>query len=89
MSDAIAKPAQKAATAAVQRCIVPTCAAAFGIREQIYVCPRCGGPLEIEIPLELLKSIPDLPRTLASARSVARSARPQWRVALPRIAAVR
>jgi threonine synthase len=60
MSDAIAKTAQKAATTAVQRCIVPSCAAQFGILEQIYVCARCGGPLEIEIPLELLKSVPDL-----------------------------
>ena len=60
MSDAIAKTAQKAGTTAVQRCILPACAAQFGIREQIYVCPRCGGPLEIEIPLELLKSVPDL-----------------------------
>jgi threonine synthase len=60
MSDAIAKTAQKAGTTSVQRCIVPGCAAAFGIREQIYVCPRCGGPLEIEIPLELLKAVPDL-----------------------------
>jgi threonine synthase len=60
MSDAIAKTAQKAGTTAVQRCIVPACAAVFGIREQIYVCPRCGGPLEIEIPLELLKAVPDL-----------------------------
>ena len=60
MSDAIAKTAQKAGTTSVQRCIVPACAAAFRIREQIYVCPRCGGPLEIEIPLELLKAVPDL-----------------------------
>jgi threonine synthase len=60
MSDAIAKTAQQAGTTAVQRCILPGCAAQFGIREQIYVCPRCGGPLEIEIPLELLKSVPDL-----------------------------
>lgn len=60
MSDAIAKTAQKAGTAAVQRCIVPGCAAAFGIREQIYVCSRCGGPLEIEIPLAVLKSVPEL-----------------------------
>src|ERR1700722_9115703 len=60
MSDAIAKTAQKSGIAAVQRCIVHGCAAQFGIREQIYVCSRCGGPLEIEIPLELLKSGPDL-----------------------------
>jgi threonine synthase len=60
MSDAIAKTAQKAGTSAVQRCIVPACAATFGIREQIYVCPRCSGPLEIGIPLDLLKSVPDL-----------------------------
>jgi threonine synthase len=60
MSDAIAKTAQKAGTTALQRCILPACAAQFGICEQIYVCQRCGGPLEIEIPLELLKSVPDL-----------------------------
>jgi threonine synthase len=60
MSDAIAKTAQQAGTGAVQRCIVPACAAGFGIREQIYLCPRCGGPLEIEIPLELLQAVPDL-----------------------------
>jgi len=60
MSDAIAKTAHKAGSTAVQRCIVSGCAAAFGIREQIYLCSRCGGPLEIEIPLELLKSVPDL-----------------------------
>jgi threonine synthase len=60
MSDAITKTAQKAGTAAVQRCIVPACAAEFPIREQIYVCSHCGGPLEIEIPLDLLKAAPDL-----------------------------
>jgi threonine synthase len=32
----------------VQRCIAPACGGVFGIRERIYVCPRCGGPLEIE-----------------------------------------
>ncbi len=81
MSDAIAKTAQQARTTAVQRCIVPVCAAAFGIREQIYVCSRCGGPLEIEIPLELLKSAPDL-RERWQARAVSHGPRDRsgvWR----------
>ncbi|MGC1965373.1 MAG: threonine synthase [Candidatus Acidiferrales bacterium] len=47
---------------AVQRCIVPACAAGYGIRDQIYVCTRCGGPLEIEIPLESLSRAHDLPK---------------------------
>jgi threonine synthase len=81
MSDAIAKTAQKAGITAVQRCIVPTCGAQFGIREQIYVCSRCGGPLEIEIPLELLKSVPDL-RERWQARAASHEARDRsgvWR----------
>jgi threonine synthase len=36
---------------ASQRCIIPDCAATFGIQERIYVCARCGGPLEIELSL--------------------------------------
>ena len=36
---------------AVQRCIRPACGGSFGIRERIYVCPSCGGPLEIAPPL--------------------------------------
>jgi len=81
MSDAIAKSAQKAGTTAVQRCIVPACAAAFGIREPMYVCPRCGGPLEIEIPLALLKSVTDL-RERWRARASSHDARDRsgvWR----------
>ena len=81
MSDAIAKTAQKTCTTAVQRCIVPACAATFGIREQIYLCPRCGGPLEIEIPLELLKSVPDQ-RERWHARAASQDARDRsgvWR----------
>ena len=35
-------------SAGVQRCIRPACRASFGIRERIYVCRNCGGPLEIE-----------------------------------------
>jgi threonine synthase len=47
---------------AVQRCILPSCGASYGIREQIYVCPRCGGPLEIDRPLESLIQARDLPK---------------------------
>jgi threonine synthase len=38
-------------SAGVQRCIRPACGASFGIRERIYVCRNCGGPLEIAAPL--------------------------------------
>ena len=37
--------------AAVQRCIRPACGASFAIRERIYVCRNCGGPLEVATPL--------------------------------------
>jgi threonine synthase len=36
---------------ATQRCILPECGASYGIRERIYGCPKCGGPLEIELHL--------------------------------------
>ena len=66
MSDPSPKSARtataKAGVEAAQRCIVPSCAAVYGIREQIYVCPRCGGPLEIDCPLESLKQERYLPK---------------------------
>jgi threonine synthase len=31
----------------VQRCIHASCGAEFGIAERIYLCKKCGGPLEI------------------------------------------
>lgn len=31
-----------------QRCIEPNCSATYSIGERIYVCPRCGGLLDIE-----------------------------------------
>lgn len=36
---------------AVQRCIVPACSSTYGIRERIYICPHCSGPLEIQCEL--------------------------------------
>jgi threonine synthase len=32
----------------VQRCVMPECGATYGLRERVYVCPRCSGPLEID-----------------------------------------
>ncbi|MFY9529975.1 MAG: threonine synthase [Candidatus Acidiferrales bacterium] len=46
------RPAQTETERALQRCIVPGCDSLYGIGERIYVCPRCGGPLEIELRLE-------------------------------------
>src|ERR1700693_1091901 len=45
------RAAQRASEAAVQRCIEPACGALYGIRERLYVCARCNGPLEIECRL--------------------------------------
>jgi threonine synthase len=39
---------------AVQRCIAADCGEPFAITERIYVCPKCGGPLEIEINLKAI-----------------------------------
>jgi threonine synthase len=38
----------KTAERGVQRCINPACRASYGLRERIYVCPRCGETLEID-----------------------------------------
>jgi threonine synthase len=42
--------------AAVQRCILPACNSSYGIRDRIYVCSRCGGPLEIQCASDLTAS---------------------------------
>ena len=33
---------------ASQHCIEPQCGARFSIEDRLYVCPRCGGLLDIE-----------------------------------------
>jgi threonine synthase len=43
---------QTRAASAVQRCIIPECNSTYGVQERIYVCSRCGGPLEIQCRLE-------------------------------------
>jgi threonine synthase len=39
---------EKGVEHAIQRCILPSCGASYDLRERIYLCPRCRGPLEIE-----------------------------------------
>jgi threonine synthase len=48
MTQKVASVAEPLAAKAAQRCILPACGAVYGLRERIYVCPRCGGPLEID-----------------------------------------
>src|SRR5271170_4488057 len=52
MMEKTARAADKAAEKAVQRCIDSACGATYGLRERIYVCPRCGGTLEIDCHLD-------------------------------------
>ncbi len=42
----------RAVEKAAQRCIDSACGASYGLRERLYVCPRCGGTLEIECRLD-------------------------------------
>lgn len=52
MMEKTARAADRAAEKAVQRCIDPACGREYGLRERIYVCPRCGGTLEIDCHLD-------------------------------------
>jgi threonine synthase len=49
----------RATEKAVQRCIDPSCGGGYGLRERIYVCPRCGGTLEIDCRLDAMRSAGD------------------------------
>jgi threonine synthase len=46
-----AKTAEIGSERVVQRCIQPECGIVYGVRERVYVCPQCGGPLEIHCRL--------------------------------------
>jgi threonine synthase len=54
----------RATEKAVQRCIDAACGATFGLRERIYVCPRCGGTLEIEAHPQMLRNATGDPASL-------------------------
>ncbi len=49
-----AEKTEAATQVAVQRCIEPECGALYELNEQLYVCSRCGGLLDIEKPRELI-----------------------------------
>lgn len=40
-------PQKTARRAATQRCMAPACGARFELNERIYVCPNCGGLLDV------------------------------------------
>lgn len=65
---------EKTAAKAAQRCILPNCGRSYGILDRIYVCPACGGPLEIDVPLPPLSEVPGL-RKLWDVRAGSRDAR--------------
>src|SRR5580704_8233844 len=48
MAEKSAAVAEKFSGKAAQVCIMPGCGGVFGLNERVYVCPKCGGPLEIE-----------------------------------------
>ena len=51
MAGKVANAIEKKIEKAAQRCINAACGARYGLRERIYVCPRCGETLEIDCQL--------------------------------------
>ncbi len=74
MTDKSSSAAEPAAAKAAQRCIIPGCCAVYGIGERIYVCPRCGGPLEVDCHVFATRDGAAL-RKLWETRSASREAR--------------
>jgi threonine synthase len=65
----------------MQRCIRPSCGVSYGIRERIYVCARCGGPLQVEVRTTELMDAASL-RELWKSRKTSQSPEDQsgaWR----------
>lgn len=69
-----ARAAEKASAKALQRCLLPACGATYSLSERIYVCPRCGGPLEIDCSL-IAPDNPEALRKLWRDRAVSRDPR--------------
>src|SRR5580658_4859719 len=71
MTEKTVRAAEKAAEKAAQRCIASACGASYGLRERVYVCPRCGGTLEIDCRLDALRN-PAALRERWAARAASR-----------------
>ena len=74
MNENSATVAEPAAARAGQRCIMPRCGAVYGIRERIYVCPKCGGPLEVDCHVSAIRDGGAL-RKLWEGRAASRESR--------------
>ena len=48
---------------AAQRCMEPSCGARFEINERLYVCPKCGGLLDVSLVAKVRISPQDLRET--------------------------
>lgn len=72
-------PQTASRTTATQRCIEPSCAARFELNERIYVCPNCGGLLDV---VQELTTDPEQLQTLWTRRLASFEARDRsgvWR----------
>jgi threonine synthase len=81
MPEKVAALAEKFSGKAAQVCIMPGCGGVFGLNERVYVCPRCGGPLQIECRPAEGTSASDL-RKRWEARATSQEARDRsgvWR----------
>lgn len=74
MNQKSASVAEPAVARAGQRCIIPGCGAVYGIRERIYVCPKCGGPLEVDCHISAIRGGAALP-ALWQSRAASREPR--------------
>ncbi len=47
--------ANPAAAKPEQRCITPVCGAVYAIHERVYLCSKCGGPLEVDCHVSAIR----------------------------------
>jgi threonine synthase len=69
MNDAATKG--EATERAWQRCAETSCGARYPVEARLYVCPRCGGLLDVESDLETLGDVRSLPNVWAMRRASA------------------